>query len=318
VTSPTPPPTSTSFPDSPPEPRAEAQPIVILNPASNHGRAAKLRPLVETKLLGGRGELIVTQRPGDAERLAEEATRAGRPVVVVGGDGAIHEAGNGMLRAGAQTPLGVVPAGSGNDYAFRVARMPADIAQALELALTVRPIRVDAAKVNDAYVINAVGVGIDANCAATAERLKRFGMTGRALYMTSAIREVIFNYGACPTLDASFDDAKEPQRKYAVIAMSVGPTYGGGFKINPGADPQDGLLDVCVITKPAQLRALQLLPAVERGEHVGEPETRIFRAQHAILESATEVFAQIDGEISKARRFEVMSLPNALWLRRGA
>lgn len=316
MTAPTPP-MPTSLPDSPPAPRVEAQPLVILNPASNHGRAAKLRPLVEGKLLGGRGELVVTQQPGDAVRLAEEATRAGRPVVVVGGDGAIHEAGNGMLRAGAQMPLGVVPAGSGNDYAFRVARMPADIAQALELALTASPVRMDAAKVNDDYVINAVGVGIDANCSATAERLKRFGLTGRALYMTSAIREVIFNYGACPTLDASFDDSKEVRRTYAVIAMSIGPTYGGGFKINPSADPQDGLLDVCVITKPAQLRALRLLPAVERGEHVSEPETRMFRARHVVLESGTEVFAQIDGEISKARRFEVTSLPGALWLRRG-
>ena len=317
MTAPMPPTTPSPFPEFAQPPLTQAQPLVILNPASNHGRAARLRPLVERTLLGGRGELVLTQRPGDAERLAEEATRAGRPVVVVGGDGAIHEAGNGMLRAGARTPLGVAPAGSGNDYAFRVARMPADIAGALELALTARPARMDAAKVNDGYVINAVGVGIDANCAATAERLKRVGLTGRALYMTSAIREVIFNYGACPTLDASFDGNKEARRDYAVIAMSVGPTYGGGFKINPGADPQDGLLDVCVITKPGQLRALQLLPAVERGEHVSAPETRMFRARHVIVESNTEVFAQIDGEILKARRFEVTSLPSALWLRRG-
>lgn len=303
---------------SSPTPEPSRPPLVILNPASNHGQARKLRPLVEKALLGGRGELAITTKPGDAERLAEEGARAGRAIVVVGGDGAIHEAGSGLLRAGAQVPLGVAPAGSGNDYAFRVARMPADVASALELALTAPPVRVDAGRVNDGYVINAIGVGIDANCSATAERLKRYGLTGRALYMTSAIREVIFNYRACPTLDAAFDGEATPRQMYAVIAMSVGPTYGGGFKINPSADPQDGVFDVCVITRPAQLRALQLLPMVERGTHVHEPETRIFRARQIVIESTGGVvFAQVDGEIIRGRRFEVTSLPGAIWLRRG-
>lgn len=292
------------------------QPLVILNPVSNHGRAARLRPMVEKALRGGRGELALTTRPGDAEMLAEQAARAGRSVIVVGGDGAIHEAGSGIIRSGAQVALGVVPAGSGNDYAFRVARMPADPEKALRLSMSVPPVRMDAGRINDGYVINALGVGIDANCSATAERLKRFGLTGRALYMTSAIREVIFNYGGCPTLDARFDDQSMRRHEYAVVAMSIGPTYGGGFKINPEADPQDGLFDVCAIDKPSQLRALRLLPAVERGEHVGEPETRMFRARMAVLESEVEIYAQVDGELIRARRFEISSLPGALWLRR--
>ena len=87
------------------------------------------------------------------------------------------------LRAGAPVPIGVVPAGSGNDYALQVARMPTDPAAALELALTAPPTRMDAGRVNDGYVLNAIGVGIDANCTATAERFKRYGSDrARALY----------------------------------------------------------------------------------------------------------------------------------------
>ncbi len=298
-------------------PQAQTLPVVILNPVSNNGRAARLRPLIERALAHGRGDLVLTQKPGDADRLAEEAARAGRSVVVVGGDGAIHEAGNGLLRAGAPVTLGVVPAGSGNDYALRVARMPTDPAAALELALTAPPARVDAGQVNDDYVLNAIGVGIDANCTATAERLKRYGLTGRALYMSAALREVLFHYDGCPTLDASFDDGPVRSQPYAVVAMSIGPTYGGGFKINPGADPQDGLFDVCVLDKPKQSRALRLLPMVERGQHVGQPETHMFRARHILLESAKEIYAQLDGELMLSRRFDVTILPGALWLRRG-
>jgi diacylglycerol kinase (ATP) len=298
--------------------QSQAHPVVILNPASNHGRAARLRSLIERALMNRRGELVLTQKPGDATRLAEEAARARRSVVVVGGDGAIHEAGNGLLRAGAPVPLGVVPAGSGNDYALRVARMPADPIAALEIALTAEPERVDAGQINDGYFLNAIGVGIDANCTATAERLKRYGLTGRALYMTAALNEVLFNYNRCPTLAAKFDDDPATQRVYAVVAMSIGPTYGGGFKINPDADPQDGLFDVCAIDKPKQLRALRLLPMVERGQHVGQPETHMFRARHIMLESATEIYAQMDGELILSRRFDVTILPGALWLRRGS
>lgn len=296
--------------------RAGVAPVVILNPASNNGRAARLRPLVERALKNGRGELAVTQRPGDGARLAEEAALAGRDIVVVGGDGVIHEAGNGLLRSGAHVAMGVVPAGSGNDYALRVARMPVDPATALDIALTATPTRVDAGRVNDGYVINAIGVGIDANCAATAERLKRFGLTGRALYMASALREVIFNYQACPLLTAQFDDQPPNHQLYAVVAMSIGPTYGGGFKINPNADPQDGLFDVCTLIKPPQLRALRLLPMVEHGKHVDQPEARMFRARRIVLEATTEIFAQVDGELIKAQRFDVSILPGALWLRR--
>ncbi len=308
--------TSTPFPGS--APQSQTQPVVILNPASNNGRAAKLRPLIERLLTHGRGELVLTRTPGDGIHLAEEAARAGRPVVVVGGDGAVHEAGNGLLRAGAPVALGVVPVGSGNDYALRVARAPSDLAAALELALTGSPVRVDAGRVNERYVINAIGVGIDANCAATANRLKPYGLTGRALYMSAALIEVLFHYDGCPTLSASFDDGPVKRQTYAAVAMSIGPTYGGGFKINPDADPQDGLFDVCVLDKPRQIRALRLLPMVERGQHVDQPETHMFRARHAILESEVEIYAQIDGELMRDRRFDVSILPGALWLRRGA
>ncbi len=296
---------------------ADTPPVVILNPASNGGRAAKLRRMIERELRGGRGELVLTSAPHDATRLAADAARAGRGVVVVGGDGAFHEAACGVLNSGVAVPMGVVPAGNGNDYAIHVARMPLNITQALELALSGPIERVDAGKVNGEFFVNALGIGLDANVAVTAERYKKYGLAGHPLYLTASFSELLFRYDGCPTLTIHLDGAEPARQTLALVALSIGPTYGGGFLVNPAADPQDGLFDVCLVVKPSVLRAINLIHKLERGKHVGEPETTIVRCQPILLEADHPINAQADGEISQAARFEVSLLPGALALRRG-
>src|SRR5579862_2379120 len=82
------------------QPASALPPVVILNPASKRGR--RLRRWLKRALKGGRGELVLTTAPHDAERLASEAALAGRPVVAVGGDGTIAEVANGILASGAR------------------------------------------------------------------------------------------------------------------------------------------------------------------------------------------------------------------------
>ncbi|HZC07525.1 MAG TPA: diacylglycerol kinase family protein [Ktedonobacterales bacterium] len=295
----------------------DATPVVILNPASNYGRAARLRKAIERALLGGRGELMLTAARGDATRLAIEAARAGRAVVVVGGDGAIHEAASGVVASHSSVPFGVVPAGSGNDFALHVAHAPLDPIRALDIALTAPIAPTDVGVVNGEYFVNALSVGLDANVAVRAERHKRFGLSGHPLYMSSALTELLLRYDDCPTLTLQYDDEPPVHQIFALVAMSIGPTYGGGFKINPGADPRDGYFDMCALSKPPLHRALRLLPAVEHGKHVGEPETRIVRCRRVTIESERPVNAQLDGELTRATRFEVSLLPGALALRCG-
>lgn len=297
--------------------RPDALPLVILNPASDSGRAAKLRRTLEKALLGGRGELALTTGPGHATQLAEQAAREGRSVVVVGGDGVIHEAAGGVIASGVSVPFGVVPAGNGNDFALHVANAPRDLAQALDLALNGPIERVDVGVVNGNYFVNAISVGLDANVSFTSEGLKPYWLKGQALYMTAALTELLFHYDRCPTLTVQCDDGPPMRKLFALVAMSIGPTYGGGFWINPNADPQDGLFDVCLFTKPPLLRALRLLPVVEQGKHIGQPEITIVRCSRLTLEADHPVNAQYDGELARASRFEVSLLPGALSLRRG-
>src|SRR5215813_9477359 len=112
---------------------APPPPIVILNPAGANGKAKRLRRMLEERLRGGRGEVVLTTARGDGERLAREAALAGRDVIAVGGDGTVLEVGSGILASGRRVAMGIVPCGTGNDYAFETARLPRNPAAALEV-----------------------------------------------------------------------------------------------------------------------------------------------------------------------------------------
>ena len=292
-------------------------PVVILNPAGGRGIARKLRGPIERALAGGRGELRITAAPGDAARLAAEAARARRDVIVVGGDGTLNEAADGILSSGQPTRLGIVPAGTGNDYAYETLKLPHEPLQALEVALTGRTVAMDVGEVNGRHFLNSLGVGIDANIAAAAERLKRLPfMNGKTLYWTASLSELLFHYNGCPQLTVTYDDRVVPSQLFALAAISIGPTYGGGFRINPDADPTDGLFDLCTIWKPPLLRALRLLPMVEKGQHLNEPEVTRARVRRVILEAQQPIHAHLDGEVITAQRFEARILPAAIQVRR--
>ena len=298
--------------------RSTRPPLVILNPAGNRGRCASLRGLLERALAGERGELALTDAPGAAETMAGDAARNGRSIVAVGGDGTLSEVVCGILASGQRVPLGIVPAGSGNDYACETLRLPRDPLKALEIALRGTPAPMDAGAVNGRFFINSLGVGIDANIAARAERLKRVPLLrGKALYQVASVYEVLFRYNHCPQLRVSLDGAAQDERAYALAAVTIGPTYGGGFRINPTADPTDGLFDLCLIEKPAQIRALRLLPMVKKGQHSGQPEVRHLRVRSIILEADQPIYAHCDGEVFTAQRCEAHILPGALLIRRG-
>ncbi len=303
-----------------PHPSASvAPPLVILNPAGANGKAQRLRGRIEARLRAGQGELVLTKARGDAERLAREAALAGRDVIAVGGDGTVLEVGSGILASGRRVQLGIVPCGTGNDYAYETARLPHDPLAALEVALggeQAQVLAMDAAQMNDRYFLNSMGVGLDANIAATAERMKKWPfMRGEMLYYTASLRELLFHYGACPFLTVTLDGAQQSGQVYAAAAVSIGPTYGGGFRINPDADARDGLFSVCLIDKPRKSRALRLLPRVEKGQHIGEPEVHRSLVKTVTFEAREATYAHLDGEIVRAQRFDVRILPGALLVR---
>lgn len=300
---------------------SSGNPIVILNPTANCGNMEQHRVLLRSRLESEpQAEYIETSRQGEAQERAMNAAREGRPIIIVGGDGSVHEVANGILQAGRRVPLGIVAAGSGNDYAWHTLKLPKDPAAAIERAFTGQLVNSDAGIVNGRYFVNSFSVGLDADIAVAANWMKKIPfMSGSRLYYGTTIKQLLFGYHRCPWLTITIDSGEEPAdavaKHYVLMAVTNGPTYGAGFRINPTADFKDGLLDVCTINYTPLPRALQLLPLVQKGEHAGLPEVTFYRARSVRIESQRPVNIQMDGETTNATSYDAKILPAALWVR---
>jgi diacylglycerol kinase (ATP) len=294
-------------------------PLVILNPFANrsnmHAYRALLRPYIEQE----QADYVETTGSGDARDRAAHAAEQGQAVIIVGGDGSVHEVANGILSTGKRVPLSIIPAGSGNDYAWHALKLPRDPAAALQRAFHGSLTEVDAGRVNERFFVNAFGVGLDANIAAAANRLKKVPfLSGSRLYYTAILQQLLFGYRRCPWLTFHLDGGAYEQaieKRYVLLTVSNGPTYGAGFRINPRADVRDGLFDICAIAYTPLLRALKLLPVAERGEHEGLPEVTFYRAKTVRIESQQPVNMLMDGETTSGNSFTVQMMPGALWIR---
>jgi len=292
-------------------------PLIVLNPAANRGKMQHYRELARQQAALEHAEYRETGRPGEAGELARQAAEEEREVIVVGGDGSIHEVVNGLLACGKRVPLGIVAAGSGNDFACNTLRLPRDPVQAFERALHGEIITVDAGRVNDRYFANAFSVGLDADIAVAAHHLKRWPlMSGQRLYYSATLKQLLFGYRRCPHLAFQLDQGEwVEESRYVLLAVSNGPTYGGGFRINPAADPQNGSLRVCTIDYMPLARALRLLPVVQRGEHANFPEVHFFEVQKIQIRSRMPVNIQVDGETMCVQGCQAEVLPGALCVR---
>jgi len=295
-------------------------PLVILNPAANRGDMTHYRKVVRSRLKHENAEYVETRKQGEAKELARRAAEEGRAVVIMGGDGSVHEVVNGILASGGRVPLGIVAAGSGNDYAWNTLKLPHDPGEAVERALTGQLVNADVGMVNGEYFANSFSVGLDADIAVAAEQMKKIPfMTGSRLYYGTTLKQLLFGYHRCPWLTLRLDDGQQldqkEARRYVLMAVTIGPTYGAGFRINPTADYTDGLFDICTISYTPLLRALRLLPIVKKGEHAGLPEVTFYRAKSVHIESQDIVNVQMDGETTRATSYDARILPWALWVR---
>lgn len=296
-------------------------PLVILNPAANRGKMNVYRRLVMDRAKHEQASYVETTKQGEAQELATRAAREGSPVIIVGGDGTVNEAVNGILSSGMRVPLGIVGAGSGNDFAWNTLRLPKDPAHSIEKAFHGEIIEVDAGKVNGTYFANSFSVGLDANIAISADRMKDIPfMSSARLYYTATVKELLLGYRKCPWLSFQVvggdgSAIRVHKKRFVLIAVTNGPTYGAGFRINPKANPADGLFDVCAIDYAPLLRALKLLPVVKKGDHIGLPEVTSFLAQSVSIESDQSVNVQMDGETSNSKYYAVVNLPAALLIR---
>lgn len=294
------------------------RPLVILNPAARDGRNRMLRPVLESafRAAGLEVEVAETAGPGDAGRLARDA--AAETVITAGGDGTVHEVVNGL--AGRAAVLGVLPLGTGNDFAAALG-MPTRLHEAVGALAAARPVPVDLGHVaweeagggvRERWFANCLGMGFDAHAAHLARDTKWIG--GRAAYLAAVLRtlwawrrppvRVRVAVGPVQVEGPARETAPPDPRLEEVFdgplflcEVGNGPSIGGGFLLTPDAQPNDGALDVCLVSHVAPRRALRLLPLTFSGRHTAAPEVRMDRVSALSVDAASGALAlQADGE----------------------
>lgn len=286
--------------------------LLIVNPAANHGETEVLIPVVERLLQSVPHDTVLTTCMGEAIDIAENAE--GYDVLVaVGGDGTVHEVLNGIMRRpeGQRPALGLIPTGSGNDTR-RTLGVPTDIADAVLALSTGERRRFDVGMCNGLYFNNSFAAGLDARVTAKAVEYKvTTRRSGLWLYLT-ALMHVLFHELYPHHVRVTWDGGDAIEEDLLIVAATIGPTYGGGFFITPGAVPDDGLLETCTIDPLSLPQALMRLPFVVFGKHTKMKPVHMGRHRSLVIESDDPMPAQIDGEVMVDTRFEVTVLPQAL------
>jgi diacylglycerol kinase (ATP) len=307
------------MPDSAPPGRFEPyQPLIILNPGANRGRTSSLTATLQglCRELGSDAQVVETWGVPESRRAVQEAAGAGRrPIIACGGDGTIHAVASSLLDIECPVPLGIIAAGSGNDYAHRTLALPRALRPALATALFGRPERLDVARLNDRWMINSFGTGIDANVAWDVRDMVESGrarVSGTMLYTVSAVKQVLFHYRRIPTLEITLDGRTWGTGRMLLTAAMIGPTAGGGFRLTPRANARDGQLDVLLARRMPQAKALFALPLAKAGRHGWLREVEMVHAREVGIRSARPVQAHMDCELISDRSFDIRIMPGAL------
>jgi YegS/Rv2252/BmrU family lipid kinase len=285
----------------------EGMPLALLvNPHSGHGRALKLLPTVEAALDARRVEFRV-QRTRGLEHGVEHALRAieaNEVPVVMSGDGLVGAVGGAM--AGAETPMGILPGGRGNDLA-RVLGIPTDPEAAVEALLSGETRLIDVGEANGKRFLCIASAGFDseANRIANETTLLR----GNLVYAYAALRALVRWKPARFTIRV--DDERTRFTGYTV-AVANSRAYGGGMFVAPEAELDDGQFDVVTIGEVGKLRFLGNLPKVFKGTHVEQDEVRVFRAPHLELSASKPFGLYADGEHITDLPASLRVLPRAL------
>jgi diacylglycerol kinase (ATP) len=281
----------------------------MVNPTAGGGRAERDATHLERRLnqLGLPCTVHRSRAPGDAERVVREL-EDDRPIIAVGGDGTISEVVSGILHSQHPRAFCASPSGSGNDFAKAMGwRTLEDTVRAVQRD---ERKRVDLVRVNGRIAAYGVGMGFDAQAAHIALHAPGF-LRGLSRYLYAILRVL-------PSLETPrlklFADGEQVYEGRSVLAAAMNtPTAGGGFKLAPNANPNDGMLEIMVGGHLGRLETLAILPRVIAGTHVTHPKVRIFRARHARLEWEHLMYAHVDGEqLPRTRSFEVECLPDAL------
>ena len=288
----------------------------LVNPASSNGATGRRWPEIEGRAseAGLRGKALFSERPGQLTELARAAAEEGeRLLVVVGGDGSVHEVVNGIANL-PEVEIAVIPLGTGSDFA-RSHAIPHRLADALVLARDGRARAVDLGRVayrdGTSIFANVASAGMSGAIASRAnETTKSLG--GKVSYLLATVS--VFRHWQPEEVRVTVDDEERAGRMHDVI-VAIGSSIAGGMKLCPDADPADGQFDVLLIGDLTKRDLILTMPKTYRGTHLPHPKATLLRGATVEIDAPEPLPVELDGEQPGTTpvRFEIV--PRALRLR---
>jgi YegS/Rv2252/BmrU family lipid kinase len=295
----------------------------IVNPNADMGRAwktvADLRPLVEEY---GGADWSGTVYPTHATELARQAGEAGCTLVIAaGGDGTVHEVINGLMQVPPETRprLGIVPLGSGNDFAHSIG-ITGSPTETLKRIYTGQPKHIDLGVFEidhgkREYYNNTFGLGFDATVTIRTHHLTH--MRGFMMYLVAVLQTIILNLDA-PMMHIT-TDLESWDEETIMLVVCNGPREGGGFLVAPGSDSSDGILNYASVCHVSRLMMLRLIPEVMKGTHGRFKQVRLGQLHRMQIQADKPVTIHADGEVisgfgTDVRNVTVEVVPSAVEL----
>ncbi len=280
---------------------------VLVNPTSGKGRGARLmQPVSDLLREGGLEADVVVGRDGDEafDRLRDRVAAGVDGVVAVGGDGLVNIAL--QVVGGTEVPLGIVPAGTGNDIARSLGLVPQDAPAAVRLVLAGQTRVIDLGRANGRWFGGVLGSGFDSMVNERANRMS--WPSGRSRYNLAILAELRTFRPVPYVLEL---DGERVETEAMLVAVGNGPSYGGGMRVTPDARLDDGLLDVTVLGPISKPEFIRVFPTVYKGTHVSHRAVTVRRARRVTL-SSEGVTAYADGERVAVLPVTCDAVPGAL------
>lgn len=282
----------------------------IVNPAAGSGLALKIEQQVKAELdkRGITAAFLHTDAPGHATELCRQAAQGEdcTGVVAIGGDGTCYEVACGLM--GTKTPLGIIPAGTGNDF-IKTVGIPRKPLQALELILNGEARPVDVGRVNERLFLNVSGTGFDVTVLDYTLSAKKY-VKGILPYLIGLVRAI--RHYKPVHMRFTYDGVTE-ERDVLICALANGRCFGGGIPICPDARPDDGYFDLVVVENKPRWMIPFYLPGLLFGKVLTFSFTMHKRVKTLRIE-APGMRLNMDGEIEPMDVAEYSMLPGELQL----
>lgn len=273
--------------------------IFIINPIGRKGQNKQLevdiRKICEKNDL--KYEIRHTYRSGAATKIAKEYENEENVIYAVGGDGMISDVVNGIVDS--KNMLGVIPAGSGNDFYRTVEKQ---IKETTKIAV---------GKINQRYFINTACLGMDADVASNVFRVRKLGIPRNMLY-TASIFYTFFNF-KYPKVKVQIDDMVI-EDSITIFALCNGQYYGGGYHIAPDASLTDNVMDIYFVKKISKFRILFYLLKMKNGKHTKYKTIQNYKAKKITVISQDKIRFNRDGEMLSGKKFEIELIPDKITL----